>query len=68
MDGKNIVRCENLEMRCSHTHFKIDMKNWALSNYSTKCFFWPESDKINLHEISIFFCLKYIYEYINAKT
>jgi hypothetical protein len=66
MDGENVGRCENLELRCSHTHFKIDMENWALSNYSTKWFFWPESDDINLHEINIFCCLKSIYECRNG--
>jgi hypothetical protein len=67
MDGEDVGRCDNLELRCFHTHFKIDMENLALSKYcSAKWFFWPESDDINLHEIIIFCCLKSIYECING--
>jgi hypothetical protein len=30
MDGEDVGRCENLELRCFHTHFKIDMEKFGV--------------------------------------
>jgi hypothetical protein len=45
---------------------RIKLKNKALVDYSTKCFFSQESGDINLHEIIAFCCLKSSCECING--